>query len=63
MPPGTFLPEDLVYMLQRMGAVAGVSLPTLIETARWMESSIERRLPGMLMRCGSFPPAGETVLR
>ena len=50
-------------MLQRMGAVAGVSLPTLIETARWMESSIERRLPGMLMRCGSFPPAGETVLR
>ena len=47
--------EDLVYMLQRMGELGDVSLPGLIDTARWVERRIGRRLPGMLMKAGEFP--------
>ena len=49
--------EDLVYMLQRMGQAADVSLPGLIGTSRWLEARMGRRLPGMLMRAGMFPGA------
>ncbi len=52
---GNIPTEDLVYMLQRMDRAAGLSLPTLIRTAQWLERSIGTRLPGMLMRAGTFP--------
>ena len=55
---GNIPTEDLVYMLQRMGEVSELSLPTLIDTALWLEGNIGRRLPGMLMRAGIFPTAG-----
>ncbi len=55
---GNIPTEDLVYMLQRMGEVPELSLPTLIDTALWLEGNIGRRLPGMLMRAGIFPTAG-----
>ena len=54
---GNIPTEDLVYMLQRMGEVPELSLPTLIDTALWLEGNIGRRLPGMLMRAGIFPTA------
>ena len=53
---GNIPTEDLVYMLQRMGRAAEVSLPSLIGAAQWLESRIGKRLPGMLMRAGTFPP-------
>lgn len=54
---GNIPTEDLVYMLQRMGHAADLSLPTLIGTAQWLEGNIGKRLPGMLMRAGTFPAA------
>lgn len=52
---GNIPTEDLVYMLQRMGQATDLSLPGLIGTSRWLEGSMGRRLPGMLMRAGMFP--------
>ena len=59
---GNIPTEDLVYMLQRMGESADVSLPALIDTARWVEGNVGRRLPGMLMRAGIFPDGGQAGL-
>ena len=56
---GNIPTEDLVYMLQRMGQATELSLPTLVDTALWLERSMGRRLPGMLMRAGAFPGPGE----
>jgi hydroxymethylglutaryl-CoA lyase len=53
---GNIPTEDLCYMLQRMGLVAEVSLPSLIETAAWLEGRIGRKIPAMLGRAGLFPP-------
>jgi hypothetical protein len=39
-----------------MGLVAEVSLPSLIETAAWLEGRIGRKIPAMLGRAGLFPP-------
>jgi hydroxymethylglutaryl-CoA lyase len=36
---GNIPTEDLVYMLDRMGIATGVSIPKLIDTARWLEAA------------------------
>ncbi|MDE0171375.1 MAG: hydroxymethylglutaryl-CoA lyase [bacterium] len=56
---GNIPTEDLAYMLQRMGRAAELSLAALIRTAQWLETSIGKRLPGMLMRAGPFPAVAE----
>jgi hydroxymethylglutaryl-CoA lyase len=48
--------EDLAYMLQRMGHVQGLKLPSLIEAASWLEPRLGHRIPAMLGRAGLFPP-------
>jgi hydroxymethylglutaryl-CoA lyase len=53
---GNIPTEDLCYMLQRMGLVRHVNLPSLIETAAWLEGRIGRKIPAMLGRAGLFPP-------
>ena len=52
---GNIPTEDLVYMLERMGAETGIDLDQLITTGRWVESQIGRTVPGMLVKAGSFP--------
>jgi len=44
--------EDLVYMLREMGIETGVDLATLVETARWAEHLVGRRLPGRVKDAG-----------
>lgn len=54
---GNISTEDLLYMLDRSGIQTGVSLPALIETARWLQEQLGRPIPGMLMKAGPFPKA------
>lgn len=50
--------EDVVYLLERSGYRTGLNLDRLIESALWLGSTMEREVPGMLSRAGSFPPRG-----
>ena len=54
---GNISTEDLLYMLDRSGIRTGVSLPAMIETARWLQEQLGRPIPGMLMKAGPFPKA------
>ena len=51
---GNIATEDLLYMLDRSGVDTGVSLTSLIETARWVETQLGRPVPGMLSKSGPF---------
>lgn len=57
---GNIASEDLLYMLQRSGIRTGVSLPSMIETARWLQGKLGRDIPGMLAKAGPFPRAAAT---
>ena len=48
--------EDVLYMLQGMGLHGTVSLPAIIETARWLEGPLGSRMPAMVSRASPFPP-------
>jgi hydroxymethylglutaryl-CoA lyase len=50
--------EDVVYLLEKSGYRTGFDLDRLIESARWLASTMGREVPGMLSRAGAFPPAG-----
>jgi hydroxymethylglutaryl-CoA lyase len=52
---GNIPTEDLVYMLQRMGIVTGIDLPTLLDTSRWLQGALEHPVPGMVVKAGLFP--------
>lgn len=52
---GNVATEDLTYLFDRMGVETGLDLDALIESAAWLESRLERRLPGSLHRAGGFP--------
>lgn len=52
---GNIASEDLLYMLERSHVETGVSLPAMIETARWLQEQLGRTIPGMLMKAGPFP--------
>jgi hydroxymethylglutaryl-CoA lyase len=54
---GNISTEDVLYMLDRSGIQTGVSLPAMIETARWLQEQLGRPIPGMLMKAGPFPKA------
>jgi len=56
---GNIPTEDLCYMLHRMGFSTGVDLPALIETSRWLQTTLEHAVPGMLVKAGLFPMARE----
>lgn len=49
---GNVCTEDLVNMFEKLGEQTQTNLPSLIETAQWMEQQMERRLDGMLMKTG-----------
>ncbi len=48
--------EDVLYLLQGMGLHGTVSLPAIIETARWLEGPLGSRMPAMVSRASPFPP-------
>src|SRR5450432_1067597 len=50
--------EDVVYLLEKSGYRTGFDLDRLIESARWLGSTMGREVPGMLSRAGAFPPGG-----
>jgi hydroxymethylglutaryl-CoA lyase len=52
---GNIPTEDLLYMLERMGVSTGVNLGQLIETGKWLQDTIGKPIPGMLMKAGAFP--------
>jgi hydroxymethylglutaryl-CoA lyase len=52
---GNIPTEDLIYMLQRMGIDTGVDLPTLIETSKWLQQTLDHAVPGMVVKAGLFP--------
>ena len=52
---GNIPTEDLIYMLHRAGYDTGVDLPTLLETSRWLQRTLDHAVPGMLVKAGLFP--------
>ena len=52
---GNIATEDLVYLLDRMGVGAGVSLESLCKSALWLEELLGRPVPGYLSKAGGFP--------
>lgn len=54
---GNIPTEDLIYMLHRMGVQTGVDLPALLETSKWLQSTLDHAVPGMLVKAGIFPAA------
>jgi len=58
---GNIPSEDLLYMLERMGIVTGVSIPGMIETSQWLETMTGTSMPGMVMKAGLFPRAAATM--
>ncbi|MBM4198928.1 MAG: hydroxymethylglutaryl-CoA lyase [Gammaproteobacteria bacterium] len=59
---GNIPTEDLVYMLGRSGVQTGVDLDQLVATAGWLQQTLGRTVPGMLLKAGNFPrPAAEAA--
>jgi hydroxymethylglutaryl-CoA lyase len=58
---GNIATEDLVYMLERGGVSTNVFLDKAIEAAEWLETQLEKTVPGMVMKAGGFP-VGKTAL-
>jgi hydroxymethylglutaryl-CoA lyase len=49
---GNVCTEDMANMFHGMGVESGTNLEQLVETARWMETNMDRPLDGMLMKAG-----------
>ena len=59
---GNIPTEDLVYMLARSGVQTGVDLDKLVATAEWLQLTLGRNVPGMLLKAGNFPrPTAEAA--
>ena len=52
---GNIPTEDLVYMLERGGIATGIDLDALIATGKWLQETLGRPVPGMLVKAGNFP--------
>jgi hydroxymethylglutaryl-CoA lyase len=52
---GNVATEDLVWQLERDRVETGVDLDALLETARWLEQLLGRRLEGYLHRAAPWP--------
>jgi hydroxymethylglutaryl-CoA lyase len=58
---GNIATEDLIYVLERSGIHTGVSLPGMIDVAKWLGHQLGRATPGMLSKAGPFPNSPSTV--
>lgn len=54
---GNIATEDLAYLLGRSGVAHHFDLSAVIETASWLSAQMQRDLPGLVSRVGTFPPA------
>lgn len=52
---GNIATEDLLYMLDRSGVASGYDLTATIGHAKWLETVMNKPLPAMVSRAGSFP--------
>jgi hydroxymethylglutaryl-CoA lyase len=52
---GNIATDDLVYMLHRAGYETGIDLDVLIGVSRDVETVVQRPIPAMLPRAGTFP--------
>ena len=52
---GNIPTEDLVYLLERGGIKTGVDIEAAISAAKFLESALDKALPGMVMKAGVFP--------
>lgn len=53
---GNVATEDLAYLFAESGVATGLDLAALIDAAGWLSDHVmERTLPGMVSRAGSFP--------
>ncbi len=52
---GNIATEDLLFMLERMGWETGLDLEETIRAAGWLGTVLNRPVPGMLSRAGTFP--------
>lgn len=57
---GNVSTEDVVYMLERAGVRTGLDLDQLISASHWLGTIMQKPLPGMVSRAGTFPKAGES---
>lgn len=58
---GNIPTEDLVYLLERSGIATGVDLHRLLATGEWLQQTLGRTVPGMLLKAGNFPAASRAV--
>jgi hydroxymethylglutaryl-CoA lyase len=58
---GNIPTEDLVYLLERSGIATGVDLDRLLATGEWLQQTLGRTIPGMLLKAGNFPAASRAV--
>lgn len=52
---GNVATEDLLYLFQRTGIATGIDLAVTTAAAAWLEDRLGQRLPGALLRAGTFP--------
>jgi hydroxymethylglutaryl-CoA lyase/(R)-citramalyl-CoA lyase len=52
---GNVATEDLVWQLERDGVETGIDLDALVETSRWLEGILGRRLEGYVHRAARWP--------
>jgi isopropylmalate/homocitrate/citramalate synthase len=52
---GNIATEDLVWQLERDGVRTGIDVGSLVETSRWLEKLLGRRLEGALYRAANWP--------
>ena len=58
---GNIATEDLVYMLERAGVHTGVDIDAAVSAANFVEQSLEKTVPGMVMKAGVFPQSVGTA--
>jgi hydroxymethylglutaryl-CoA lyase len=54
---GNVCSEDLLYMLQRLGATLRADVGAMCSLAQWLEKLLGRELPGRLYRAGVWEPS------
>jgi hydroxymethylglutaryl-CoA lyase len=52
---GNVATEDVAYMLGRSGVSHGLDVAKLIDTAKWLETILEKPVPSALAAAGDFP--------
>lgn len=54
---GNVATEDLLYLFNRMNLETGIDLEQIVKITAWLEGKLDKKLPGALLRAGSFPTA------